>query len=163
MEIEKGRVFRHGNRARFSRMCPWVVALLLTAGAYAKDAVDGPGYQNFDPPNCGSFHTRKIQGTVTNSIGEPLQDVDVRLFDDSSHKPLAKAVTDASGRFSVSQRWRGRLRIVFFSAGYRPDNWAVTIAKWPGGGLFRPKPMRVVLHLPGGDWVPVCRPGYSGK
>jgi Carboxypeptidase regulatory-like domain len=153
--------YQHRSPAR--QIVIFFGALVLATMAYAQDHADGLGYQNFDPPNCGSFHTRKIQGTVTNQIGQRLADVDVRIFDDGTQKPLGRAKTDASGKFSISQRWRGKLRVVFFSDGYRPENWAVTITKGPDGGLFRPKAMRVTLSLPVGDGVAICRPQYSRK
>ena len=154
-------VYQYSSSARQIVKNCWLAALVLVAASYAQDDTNGPSYQNSDPPNCGSFHTSKIQGTVTNQIGEPLKDVDVRIFDEGSRKPLGKATTDISGRFAISQRWQGRLRLVFFSDGYLTEDWAVTITKWPDGGLFRPKTMRVVLPIFRGDFVATCRRGYS--
>jgi hypothetical protein len=154
---------QYSNSARQIVKNCCLAALVLVAASYAQDPTHGHSYQNSDPPNCGSFHTSKIQGTVTNQIGEPLKDVEVTIFSEDSRKPLAKATTDASGRFAIGQRWQGRLRLVFSSDGYLTEDLAVTITKWPDGGLFRPKTMSVVLSVFRGDFVATCRQQYSRK
>ena len=36
--------------------------------------------RNSDSPNCGSFHTRKIQGKVTDTSGALVKGVEVEVF-----------------------------------------------------------------------------------
>jgi len=138
-----------------------LLSLLFVQVCFSQTGASAPGYQNSDPPNCGSFHTHKIQGTVTDQAGSPLKDVEVQVFDDVSRKPLWKTVTDEAGRFSVSQRWRGQLRIVFSSPGFLMEDWAVTITEWPNGGFFRSKAMPVVLPIYRGDTISICPRAYS--
>jgi hypothetical protein len=142
----------------------WAVLLFLViAAACGQEGADGLAYQNWDPPGCGTYHMRRIQGTVTDPTGSPIGNVEISVFDDVSRKLLATAKTDEAGRFSIAQRWPGRLRVVFFSPGFRPENWAVTIVKWPGGGFFRARTIRNSLQLPVGDWVAICPKYYSRK
>ncbi len=140
-----------------------LAALMLPAGVRTQGDDESQKYQNTDPPGCGSFHVHKIQGTVINQAGEPAGNAGVLVFDDASRNLLGRAVADASGRFLIGQEWKGRLRLVFFSKGYLRSDWAVTITKWPDGGFFRSKAMRVVLPLPAGDGVPICRGEYSKR
>src|SRR5580704_12001744 len=106
------------------------LSFLLVQACFQQAESKGPAYQNSDSPDCGSFHTRKIQGTVTDQTNAPIKDVAIEVFDDVSRKPLWKATTDEAGRFSIDQRWHGKLRVVFFSPGFRTEDWAVTIAQW---------------------------------
>jgi hypothetical protein len=138
-----------------------LLSLLLVQACFAQ--FDRPGYQNSDPPNCGSFHTHKIQGTVTDQTDAkaPLKDVAVEVFNDVSRKPLWKTATDEAGKFSINQRWHGKLRVVFSSPGFLTEDWAVTIAGWPDGGFVRSKAMTVVLSVYRGDYIAICRTEYS--
>ena len=134
------------------------LSLLFITGCFAQ--IDA-SYQNSDPPNCGSFHTRKLEGTVVDLTGEPLRNVEVQVFDDVSRKLLWKTVTDGVGRFSTNQRWRGQLRIVFSSPGWLTQDWAVTLVKGRDSGSFRSKAISVVLEFYRGDGVAVCNEWYS--
>jgi Carboxypeptidase regulatory-like domain len=138
-----------------------LLSLLFANACFAQNEATEIKYQNSDPPNCGSFHTRKIQGTVIDVSGAPLRNVQVQVFDDVTRKPLWKTVTDDTGRFSISQRLSGRLRIVFFSPGFLTANWAITLTEWPDGGFFHSKAIPAVLQLPVGDTIPMCNPAYS--
>ena len=120
-----------------------------------------PRYQNSNPPTCGSFHLRRIQGTVKDASGAPAEDVDVAVFDDASHKLLGTTKTDEQGRFIVNQRWPGKLRIVFDAPGFQRDDWAVRIVDWPDGGFRHSKAIDEVLQVPGGDRMLWCPPTYS--
>jgi carboxypeptidase family protein len=143
------------------RLMRLFLSFLFVQACFSQTGARDPGYRNSDPPNCGSFHTRRIQGTVTDPSGSPLKDVEVEVFDDVSHKPLWKTATDEAGRFSINQHWRGQLRIVFSSPGFLTEDWAVTITEWPDGGLFRSKAMPVALEVIRGDSVSICPPIYS--
>ena len=134
------------------------LTLLLIPASFAQTDAK---YQNSDLPNCGSFHIRQLQGTVTDETGAKLKGVEVQVFDDVSHKPLWKTVTDGAGRFSTNQRFRGRLRIVFFSPGFLTEDLAVILVHWPDGGIFRSKTMLVGLQLHSRDNAEVCDPLYS--
>ena len=93
-----------------------------------------------------------------------MKDVQVEVFDDSSHRLLGKDVTDDSGRFFIGHFYRhGLYRVVFSFPGFLTDDWAVTIASWPGGGFFRSKAMRILLPISLGDReAPLpCRGEYS--
>jgi hypothetical protein len=138
-----------------------LLSLLLVRARFAQNEAKEIEYQNSDPPNCGSFHTRRIQGTVMDVSGAPLRDVQVQVFDDVTRKPLWKSVTDDTGRFSFNQRSSRRLRIVFFSPGFLAEDWAVTLTEWPDGGFFRSKTIPVKLAVFRGDTVPICDPAYS--
>jgi|ERR1700735_1522930 len=122
---------------------------------------DGPekAYQNSDAPNCGSFHTGKIQGVVRSEIREPLENVRVTVFDDASHKFLAQTTTDRSGRFSFLQVWNGRLRVVFDSPGRSSSDLAVTMKGREG--LLPGRKISEILYLPVGDRVAICRSDYT--
>jgi hypothetical protein len=137
------------------------LSLLLVQACFAQAGSRAPGYHNYDPPNCGSFHTRTIQGTVTDQVGTPVKDVAVEVFDEVSRKPLWKTATDEGGKFSINQRWHGKLRVVFSSPGFLTEDWAVTIAEWPNGGFFRSKAIPVVLWVARGDGIAICRSEYS--
>lgn len=141
--------------------CPLTCVFLSLLFIPACVAQTDPKYQNSDPPNCGSFHMRTLQGTVTDGTGAILKDVEVQVFDDVSRKPLWKTVTDGAGRFSTSRRFRGQLRIVFFSSGFLTEDWAVTLVHWPDGGFFRAKTLLVGLRLHPSDNAEVCDPLYS--
>jgi Carboxypeptidase regulatory-like domain len=132
-----------------------LLSLVLVQGCFAQ--FDPPGYQSSDPQNCGSFHTRKIQGTVTDQTyaRAPLKDVAVEVFDDVSRKSFWKTAPDEAGRFSINQRWRRKLRVVFSSPGFLTEDWAVTIAG------SRSKAMTVVLSVHQGDGIAICRTDYS--
>src|SRR5271169_3800532 len=106
--------------------------IVLIAAAHGQDADHKLVYVNSNPPGCGSFHVRRIQGTVTDQGHEPIKHADVAMFDDTSQKLLGTAKTDEAGRFSIRGRWHGRLRVVFYSPGFWVDDWAVTIVNWPG-------------------------------
>ena len=134
------------------------LTLLFIPACFAQDDVK---YQSSDLPNCGSFHTRKLEGTVVDLTGEPLKDVEVQVFDDVSRKLLWKAVTDRAGRFSTNQRWRGQLRIIFSSPGWLTQDWAVTLVQRRDSGSFHSKPIPVVLEFHRGDGVSVCNEWYS--
>jgi len=138
-----------------------LIFFLVLAQTCFSQADREPGYRNSDPPNCGSFHIRTIQGVVTDPAGEPLKDVAVEVFDDASRKPLWKTATDEGGKFSINQRWKGRLRIVFSSPGFLTEDWAVTISEWPNGGSLRSKAIPVVLTVFRGDGISICRSPYS--
>lgn len=111
--------------------------LLLAQTCFPQANGRGPGYQNFDPQSCGSFHTHKIQRTVTDQTDAkaPIKDVAVEVFDDVSHKPLWKTATDEAGKFTINQRWPGKLRVVFSSPGFLTEDWAVTITRGPDGAF----------------------------
>jgi hypothetical protein len=136
--------------------------LLLVQTCFPQPNGEGPGYRNSDPPNCGSFHTPKIQGTVTDQTDAkaPIKNVAVEVFDDVSRKPLWKTTTDEAGKFSVNQRWHGKLRLVFSSPGFLTEDWAVTIAEGPTGA-FRSRAMTVILSVYRGDGIAICRSEYS--
>ena len=140
---------------------PWkrvILSLLFIPACFAQADVK---YQNSDLPNCGSLHIRKLQGTITDQTGATLKAVAVQVFDDVSRKPLWKTVTDAAGRFSTNQRFRGQLRIVFFSPEFLTEDLAVTLVHWPDGGFFRSKAIRIALRLHPSDNAEVCDPWYS--
>jgi len=122
----------------------------------AQAVAPGPKYQNSNTPTCGSFHLRRIQGTVKDASGAPVEDVDVAVFDDASQKLLGTTKTDEQGRFTIKQRWPGKLRIVFYSPGFQTDDWAVRIVNWPDGGFFHSKAIDDVLQVAGdrGLWCP---------
>src|SRR6185437_9159090 len=120
--------------------------MLLATASCCEIGFAFQGYRNSDAPNCGTFHTGKIQGSVKNQAGAPVDNVNVVVFDDVSHRILSKTTTDGAGRFSLGQVWNGRLRVVFSSPGFRPDDWAVTMAS--PESVFAQKKMRVVLLLP---------------
>jgi len=153
---------RAQSQSHIGTKCVLLLFLLISAAHSQGTAVE-VAYQNFDPPGCGTFHMRRIQGAVTDPTGSPVRGVEVGVFDDVSERILGTTKTDEAGRFFVSEHWQGRLRIVFFSPGFRPTNWAVTITKWPDGGFFRSKTIRAVLELPVGDFVSVCPAQYSRR
>ncbi len=93
------------ERSAIMQMMRLFLSLLLVQACFAQAGSRAPGYHNYDPPNCGSFHTPTIQGTVTDQVGTPVKDVAVEVFDDVSRKPLWKTATDKAGRFSINQRW----------------------------------------------------------
>jgi Carboxypeptidase regulatory-like domain len=140
-----------------------LLSLLLAYAYFPQADWRGTGYRNSDPPNCGSFRIRKIQGTVTDQTDgrAPIKDATVEVFDDASGKPLWKTATDETGRFSINQTWHGKLRVVFSSPGFLTEDWAVTISRGPDGGFFRSKAMTVVLSVYRGDGIAICRSGYS--
>jgi Carboxypeptidase regulatory-like domain len=123
--------------------------------------IRGPGYRNSDLPNCGSFHTRKIQGTVTAQDGSRMRDVKVEAFDDSSQQFLAGTVTDELGGFSLNQPPGKRYRIVVSKDGFLTQNWAVTVVHGPSGGFFRPKNIDITLPISLGDGMPSCNSYHS--
>ena len=87
----------------------------------------------------------------------------MQVFDDASKKLLGTARTDESGRLSVSERWQGRLRVVFSSPGFLNAVWVVAITKWPSGGIFNSKTINAVLELPGADRFGGCPAHFSRK
>lgn len=137
--------------------------LLLVQACWSQTDARGPGYRNSDPPNCGSFHARDIHGDVSDQSGAPTKDAQVEVFDEASHQSLRKTVTDEAGRFSIGKLRHGLYRVVFSSPGLLTDDWAVTIAKWPDGGLFHSRAMRITLFVvwPDIEYGPPCRRGYS--
>jgi Carboxypeptidase regulatory-like domain len=145
-----------------AKRCVLLVILLFSV-AHGQEAASGPGYQNSDPLGCGTFHARRIQGTVIDQTGSLVENTAVWVFDDVSQKLLATAKADNAGRFTVDQRLQGRLRIIFVSPGFLKEDWAVTIAGWPVGGFFHSKTMQIVLRVPGGDTDPICNPRYSRR
>jgi hypothetical protein len=145
-----------------AKRCVLLVILLFSV-AHGQEAASRPGYQNSDPPGCGTFHARRIQGTVIDQTGSPIENAGVWVFDDVSQKLLATAKADNAGRFRVDQRSHGRLRIIFVSPGFLQQDWAVTIVGWPVGGFFHSKTIQIVLQLPGGDTDPICNPWYSRR
>jgi hypothetical protein len=136
-----------------------VLILLLISAANSQNGAADPVYQNWDPPNCGTFRTGKIYGVVKDQLETPLENAKVVVFDEVSRKVLWRTATDQAGRFSISHVWPGRLRIVFYSPGFRTEDWVVTMMG--KDGAFRPKAIPVVLPLPVGDTVAICRPDYS--
>lgn len=144
------------------RFLPGVLLMLVLASlAYSEKNASGPLYQNTVPPECGSFHTRRIQGTVRDEAAGPLRNVDIAVYDDATKALLGRTVTDSAGNFSFRQGWRGRLRVVLYSDGFLRQDWAVTIVDWPDGGFRRARSMSVVLLVPWGDRIFICPKGYS--
>jgi hypothetical protein len=139
------------------------LSILLVQACFPQADWPGPGYRNSDPPNCGSFRIPRIQGIVTDQTDAkaPIKNATVEVFDDVSRKPLWKTATDEAGRFSINQRWRGKLRVVFSSPGFLTEDWAVTIAGRPDGGSSRSRVITVVLSVHQGDGVAICRAEYS--
>jgi hypothetical protein len=139
-----------------------LLVFAFTQVCWSQDA-RGPGYRNSDPPNCGSFYTRTIHGIITAQDGSRLKDVEVEVFDDSSHQSLRKTVTNEAGRFSLGKLQQGRYRVVFSFPGFLTQDWAVTTASWPEGGFFQSRAMREVLPISLGDSESPqpCRSEYS--
>jgi len=138
-----------------------VFSYLLAAALCFAQFDDVPGYQNFDPPNCGSFHTNRIMGTLRDQTGDPITNAQVQVFDDGSRKLLWKTKTDASGRFSVDRRWPGKLRVVFSAPGFLPENRAVTLNTRVTPGPPGARALAITLSVFKGDWIAVCPDSYS--